>query len=786
MQLSGDTALAAAVDAEAREPVIRVEIDWNRDGLYSHAYSDVTSVIGNISLSRDSAGTLPEEITFVEGYASSRLSMTLVGQRPQDSDLIARLFQPFNVSGPLYTIARPMTPIRYLAGLREADGTVDYITRFTGVLTEFSVNADDDTVNISALDNSEKMRAPITLPVAAAIDTQAYMGGDEADWRINSQWLVDFIARKNGIYASPPPHSRCLFSVTGHGSMIPDIGTGAFFYPSGTPIYPTTNMWTQSRFGTMLAMNGTQDLTPSVSGYGDRFVYFGAGNAYSFQIQGLFGRDNNLDPSVASNYAIGCSLYHPANNGAGGFITFWVNTAGFLQVKFYHLNGVTSLTVTGPQVASGAAAWHDVRIRIHMPDPLTSCTIRWELDGVVSTTSGVNVSGYFGGFKFQELPVVILGSRVPISNMQLCEATNLADTATFYNPTSFVPQADIDVGLNRLSGLPEARGVDSYDLMKEIVNAEFGQAGFTESGRFFFKNRDNARRDTLTVNKSVNTVLNLSSISLTERADSVRNIISVNTSERRMGGRTGPVFELDNVNQFIAPSGLTEFFIPLGESLSPNFGELIFYNSAAWDDYDNLVGPYVSAFCAVDTTNFTECPNVRVWAVPMPDEYLIKLVVENPYSISIRFENIGGDPTLQIAGFPIYDAPTVATLFSRASSIAKYGQRVFEISAGPFVQKIESFETISLALLKDMVNPTPVITSATIEGDPRLQINDSIYTLDQRLGGPIRSAVYGIDHQFSPEDGMTDTLALRVVAYPGRWILNDPVYGVLNVTTIPG
>lgn len=50
MQNAGDTALATAVDSADRYVIHKLEVDWNRDGLYTHALSDLTSVVDRKSV----------------------------------------------------------------------------------------------------------------------------------------------------------------------------------------------------------------------------------------------------------------------------------------------------------------------------------------------------------------------------------------------------------------------------------------------------------------------------------------------------------------------------------------------------------------------------------------------------------------------------------------------------------------------------------------------------------------------------------------------------------------
>ena len=61
MQFADNFFLRIAVHDDRRALVYKLEADWNRNGLYDHALSDLTSVVKEIRVDRDLLPLLPQE-----------------------------------------------------------------------------------------------------------------------------------------------------------------------------------------------------------------------------------------------------------------------------------------------------------------------------------------------------------------------------------------------------------------------------------------------------------------------------------------------------------------------------------------------------------------------------------------------------------------------------------------------------------------------------------------------------------------------------------------------------
>jgi hypothetical protein len=805
MQNSGDAALAAAVDANERYLVHKLEVDWNRNGLYNHALSDLTSVVKSMQIDRDINSSLPAETTIVEGYMASQMSVTLGGTRPGDTESIARRLSPWNTAAPLFGDGRLVTPIRASIGHRVASGAETLITQFTGVLSDFSVDSRTGQVDLKCLDRSDTLRASISLPLWSLEQGEA--GDTRSNWRVNSQWVIDHVLRKNGLYMSPPTHAKAIYSATMHGSLIPEVGHMSFIdtsttYVSGrgvitseTPVYqPGRPGW-----GLGYGPNSGQAFVASYArgqgGFSPR-----SGSQISFQAQINF--DQLVPPSGASGIWAFYASGHQSTAGTGNCIINRVLSTGQLTTEFRN-GGSGFTTILGPIIAPGSG-WQNVWTEITFGTPLSNSTIRYP--GLTATIdlSALDVSGSYPASEIWAFPSIMVLAPFPMHDLQICNSTGLAPGSTLYDPTTWVPQVDLDPGLNEISGLPIRRGVDSWELLKEVSGAEFGVVGFDESGRFFFKNRDTVRRQNLVVEKTLTQDKQLSDITLSERTGSVRNVVTAKIVPRLVtpwvnaAGDNGVwdfIFKLVDANGIVCGPGASGHVIQLDfPAVCREFRTVdsVQVSASSWPPAAGVVPDSTPRFAAVRQHDFVEQTGIILSIVTLPENYgydRLSLQVFNPGVYPIIFANTDGDPALWIVGRKY--GPGTETNFSvqRASSIARYGPRTLELPDNEWRQQEWSVGAVARSVLKDLRTPVPTVQRLTAVGDCRLQLQDTTEIEDNGvLGGPMYTTVTGISRQFTadPSTGsakLIDSLSVRPFAAPGKWILGHPVWGTLGQTT---
>lgn len=774
MLLPTDTDLAAAVTSANRTIVSEFKVDWGRTGLYDHALSDLSSVVDSVQFDRDVSGTLPKETTIVEGFIGGRLTANLSGIRPQDTSPIAQLLSPLRADSPLYGQVRRGTLVRWRLGLLTAAGTVPMMDQFTGYIDEPVVRG-DGTVTLGVIDGATKIHAPINLPLQMASLLGATALGN-SQYRTNTQWVIDHVLRRNGIYQSPPAVTGALYCATGHGAMIPEIGHqfNVTVFGSCTENDPVV---LPGRWG--LACNASSKFLPVASARLNGIFVPVPNTSYLVQVQ--LEATHVGSRFIDSSGAAAESLFL-ISSGRGLFDgTTWVcgvRQTGQLYCQFY--NGTTLVqTVNGPGI--GGPGWQDVFFIVEF-NGMTNASVSFPNE----THSGVDLSGLSSTPNTWYNSFMQTWVALPMQGLQVSVATG---GFQFYDP-AFVSQCSLDPGLNEILSLPVRRGVDSLDLLREVVQSEFGVAGFNESGQFFFRNRRSIRRSGLVPTQELTPDPSLITLTVSEPPGSVRNVVTTNTQVLRASSSQfyKEVFSLRNPEDILVPNAGYSFWrLALDKTAGfvDDFGSLTFVNTATWNS-TNLVAKY----CAVDYNN-TEISNLGVDVIADPvalaagkDEILLR--VNNPNNFVVKFMTSDGRPALTLQGLPMEPDSEIVNTYRRQSSIDKFGQQVYPIEHSDWRQLIKPMRGIALDLLKDLKTPLPAFNQITAVGDPRRQLNDTVSLSDpQGLGGPV---VVGIERISRVLAGgkLSDDLTVRMFSRPGSWLLGVPGSSELGVTTILG
>lgn len=775
MQLSGDAALALAVDSSDRVIVQKVEFDWNHDGLYNHVWSNVSAVTDSISIERSLMGVLPEECTVVEGFQAAKMTLQLSGSIPGNTLDIAQVLSPYRTDSPLYPpFWFVSTPVRVHLTVRKADGTETPVPQFLGKITEVSVNAANRTVTVTCLDGAEDCRKPITFPVAGMSTWQTLVGADSPFWWHNTQWAIDYVLRKCGYYQSPPADTdSILYSATGHGSPIPEIGH-SFKLSSRQGPQPTPDECSvPGVYG--LAVNGTSKFCATWNASTAQTFNPASGdtNEWSIQFLAKFGAGTPVFSVSSQNLIIMSSAGLLASTS--------------LVIRLNPITGQVFLDFSGPGIAGtvngptyATDQWNNIAVKVKF-NSLTDAVVTWR--GQAPATVNLAAMGVPASPS-----VNFLGARVSVTYavpMQCIQIKKSAGTVTWYDTATFVPNSTLDPGLNSFISLPEVRAEEGWEILKQVASSEFGVVGFDESGKAFFRNRDAVRRASLTVHKTITDLTSLKDLTLSTRSESVRNVIVTPVQPRwEVGLET--IWDIEDL-----PDG--EWFITSGEHgftadiETPfrldvgNVRTLTNYTTAQWDAVDRTSG-----FVAINAaTNAEVAATVLVWQ-QVATPYQLGFYVVNPISDPIKFRTTNGDLALRVDGYPYQTMPEKISTTRRDSSVALYGERPYQFSQNPYAQSMTPMAGVVQSLLKDLKRPVPILERIPIVGDPRVQLTDTVQIEDLNgVGGPITAVVSGITRTFS-EGVLDDSLTPRSIGAPGAWILGHPQKSILGSTTIPG
>src|SRR5690606_9336551 len=117
--------------------------------------------------------------------------------------------------------------------------------------------------------------------------------------------------------------------------------------------------------------------------------------------------------------------------------------------------------------------------------------------------------------------------------------------------------ASLDKGLQDLTYLPIRDGDDAWEVIQDVVGAEFGSAFWDEKGVFRFWNAHRIRDLQTKVVRRL-TLDEVSGLQVTNSLDSVRNIWSVDAGRKK--AVYGTIYESRDPDEFMTPAGSIRTF----------------------------------------------------------------------------------------------------------------------------------------------------------------------------------------------------------------------------------
>jgi hypothetical protein len=756
--LAGNTALDEALTAQQRSYRVRLLADWAGDGAYAHAHSDLSGAVERLNFDRSAGNDLPEEVELVQGFSFGSLRATLVGDVAGTP--VTTLFSTYVSSSPFYGDDLVGTRVKFTVTVDTASGPV-VVPQSRGVLRSVSVKSEARRVDIEILDPAGAMYAPITLPLDASMYSDKYTS--VMTTYVHSQWVIDHVLRRNGIYITPPPPEGAILSVTGHGGLGAEIGWNGV---PNTYNAATESDYVPSRWPGMLATPG---------------AWAKSGGNHNIRYSATKGVDLNVDGqgiAVEGWFDIGANSSMGLPTTSGGRVMFdvypWEGTLRWLfgLALFPADNIIQARMVAGStqgtigylnHTLSGDSTWRHVGIHIR-GNGAKSMTLTLSVDGVAQSTTFTST---------EALPKA--GRRTDFAVQLLRSSSNLSAWLTPTAPAEWpglqnanhVPHADVPNSGVRMSYLPAVRNGNSLDVLKSVVTAEFGRFGFTEEGRFYFRPADRSEGDTSSVDREVTSEFPLSDLSTGRMLDSVRNVVTAMTRQRHHDPYQGTtVVDADDVAQFRSPTGAVSAFpVDLPEMVASSGGfsyyQIPFVTALDWDS-ETYTGWHA---VRVNDTTMTQSTGVTV-AYQQTAPYTAQIVVDNQSGYDVQFQlpdANGGAPALRHYGYPI--EPTWEHTFEAFDrpSIDKYGRRSFGIAPSEWRSLPGPYDDIAGELMVALRKPVTTLADVRMVGDPRDQIGDLHKINDpDGAGGPIYGLVQAINRTFSRTEGLHQTVTYRV------------------------
>lgn len=831
MQTHGGAPATAAIETVGGKRYfhILVLVDWDRDGLFSHPVSDVSSWVEEVALDRSLSGSVPGELMVVEGYSAAELTLKLSGEF--EGLPLTAVFSTYNGNSPLYTVAQEGCEITYQIGVETSTGTVWY-PQFVGNVRYTSPDRGAGVVTLSALDRAEKMRQPVQLPVWAVASWQAGRGYNRAQL-CYSHWVIDQCLRTADASTTPyrwiTPQEGAVLGlnenwglqlwVTGNGAYIPNVGTldnarvqgfpkpevgGAVMYTRLGEAHPDVKAETEVSQRRPYSLSGTtSDATGIVPA-------LQAADPNSDALKSYYLGYRAVDPYLAEqdrngSHRIGFTLL------TRGYSNWWA-TANVVPLEVY-IGGNRTLRIRFQAGLVRAEVWdwvNDVADIVSpfigIPTGTDSVQIEALFTNMFSATArriglraGVNstASAAYSAYPLDPIPTDQRGSIVSVRHqvamqdiywaLKFITSTDISDAA-FANyarrPATYA--AVLDEGLNKLTLMPKASYEDAWALAGSVADAEMGAIFWDEEGVFRFWNRTTIE-DLQAAPVRTLTLDYAEDLGITNSLDSVRGIVTVDALTASADQMT--IFSADDVEQFYVPD-LTDIRIKVpqsGDVQSVSPGKITRYSTASnihgvpiWND--TLISGYVAQFYVSGAWAEHNELSSGVDVIPFSDGQGNTIIrVWNGYPYPCRFVH------LRVLGTLVNREDNSVTSYRDEASVDRYGPRNLPLEGDWVQQQPGSLLLLGDFMLNRTTHPIPSTEDIPIPGDPRLQLGDCVDVRDSNgLGELLRLQILGYRRVLSRGGGMTDHLNVELIRPSLVGIWDSEQYGRWDTTLIWG
>lgn len=780
---TASAAFAAAMGTPEQTIATKVTVAWGPS--VTGAPTDISGMFSSIAPQADLVTDMPDGSRQITGYTSRAATLVLSGtQAGDDPGLSAQeLFDPYSPSSPLYgadwTGAQGGTLFTIYQGLADLPGqtTPEVYPIFSGYCTTINVNRTTGEITLTMIDTRIKISTVPNIPEAIAIYpssvTFTVLPG------LDSVWPLDYLLRSNGLYSSPPPVPGCIYYMSGHGSLWPEIGGSAMtpqfgslfagdFSFSGPPKFVPGAYGSQEAPASLVvadsfAGNGTIPFRTFAEG--------GISNFFTAYMQ--FG----IKTSAVANASIATITLLGVDSGDQFLLTFGQTASGQLTVIAQMMrDGATSTSATITGVAT--AGWQIFGIDVAML-ATNNITGSIFINGVTTALSTVGTVGAYRA----DIANVSIVSHNPMDTFQLSK-----DITSNGPPAAFTPTAFLDPSLNPLIAIPAYTNTDPWTLISDICEAEFATGSLDETQNFYFKNRKN--RPTAP------------QLALTSKLNAKDLQFQTNESTRAQQV-IAQVHPLGVVGPQIIYSQTGLITIP------PNTTVNVIVNTPA------PVQAVVEAFTympvggmaglTVNGVIFNRNPDGSGAAVLSG----MGIIALQQSSSSILVSIFNGN------AFTVYTAPTTGYDTSNGvvailglsvvdnsatgngvQTSASYGSGLPSLTLTDNIwrQSLPDVNTMVQDELSDLVRPRPMITSLTVVGDSRLQLGDRVQIVDPgELSNSISptslpakifdDCIVTSIHPTVDTSGFIQALVLRAIASPRQWVLGQVGKSELGATT---
>lgn len=808
-QYTSDTALIAALAA----PSVRIngllEFDWNRDGAYSHAYSDLSKILSHVEIEASTiVGDLPEAVNVVVGSSSGQMTVKLAGRRNAEEYTALQLFSKYFVSNnPLAGFRKEGTPIRYSRVVRTSTGFTT-IRQFTGWVSEMpSMDEETGVVTLICSDVYDLQGALAVLPrwaIGPSADQSTPAAGGQLSRMqpIDTSWAYAHLLQQGGRCLGVAPKSDTYVLWNCNGSFIPSIGTLADTAIQGHWIsYESAfGAWTDGQYGLApYPATSTNNANTNLS-------------VCRAQIQGTVPR-NGVSSDVPQWSEISFWAY---SDGTGDTSTTVVSEAKMYldntsvqgpldRGRFYaevNRSGRTRLYIKeGAGLdrvwswfydTSQAQGWHYYSWIISWTYNGISAALR--IDDTTKTPTSTATPGASLGFRYLQMLLeeevgnqCRLLARTTIQHVMIRHSTTqITYDVAQKSPVQREGAAMVKVAdsLTQLTFLPIVENQPVWEVLKQLASAEMGVLFVDEYGLLWFLRRDSVW-DVENINLSGTEKISrdkLAGLSMNQSTNLYRNSVSITTTYTQQ--IRAVVWQSSDAKGFYAPdsAGYNDFF-QLDQSvvsIHPGFNSI----SATPDNTNGVSVDQVSVAAVRADDPSTQAPDG--WAAntqAQVDQRSVKILWSAQATgvpLYIGSYLSANSPAYFIGGTKYDQLKMKKYLYQDSTEInLTASTKLLDVPANQWMQSQDGSDKLASSLLRDLTVPAPVLGPIKLPADPRRQLLD-VVEID---GGPmilgsIKAQVIGIKRTDDASDGTAvDELTVRVLRTPSQALWNDPTVG---------
>ncbi|MFE1878797.1 hypothetical protein [Streptomyces diastatochromogenes] len=713
---------------------------------------DVSAQVQSWQVERSYATDLPAAMRAFSGSSAAQLTLQLGGDGTQPAPALYSPWAPHATGD----IARPGQTVVHEAGVG-GGGTLPV---FRGTLRNRSAASGTDSVQLTALDGAERLRAPAELPRPY---TGLYWGRPVA----TATWCVDELLRQSGILTSPPPRAA-QFTAGQPLSLVHATLHGGFATPFGMPEdLPDPRHYTWSRAGAPFEMALVpKGLPPGESGVtaswfprsrvtvpGSRlFVEAWVNNAVGIGDTVRLDVDLNrtgtgvgtlsLALDFVKGQAVVWSLSSDASVPGSGLVWSDNGTAMKTQRGVWHVGVFLDLTTV-----SGSSALPVVRPVMTAPDGTT-----WTgATGSFTLTSGPQ--------PVSELRKVRLVTTMAVENVQVTSGLAAVPSASeFSQAGTWTKTGELDEAILPLRTVPKVSG-SQWEALGQIAKASMSTAELDERGRFRWRNFTRFATVPKEADLTLTSVRDIAALTVTEEIDACRNFCVQPAKDYGAVGLVAGDAVVDTLVREIPGSGTLTVSYTFGED------EL---DIGPPDTDDDSVLSSGSNF-RVSASRAAGAPAIKgaVDAMVRREDGTIVLRLTNRTAQTLYTVTQKGEPSIRIVPLRPDKDPVERQAVSYVSGSASerwYGRQEFYGDASDWVQDVTAARQLADAMRAAGEYPVPVFGDVQVLYDPRIQLGDVVRLVDT-AGASLDTLawVVGITTAASPEGGVQQTLSLRGV-----------------------